>query len=104
MKNKRDLCISTTRKILQDRRISFKEMESSTGTIYFKLFLGTSTPCLRISDHHHGRKRPSFTFYWMVGDNAKNKDVRRRLERTIDRMIKNSKIGITFGILNKLGG
>lgn len=102
MKNKREFCISSIRNILQERRISFKEIHSSTGTIYFKLFLESSSPCLRISDHHYGKKKPSESFYWNVGDNAINKKVRKRIENKIDKMIINSKIGKTLDAINKL--
>ena len=103
MKNKREFCISAIRKNLQEKRIQFKEIEANSGSVYFRLLLGTSNPCLRLADHHHGRKRPSMTIYWMVGENAKEKNIRNRIELMINKMIKNSRIGKTLGILNKLG-
>lgn len=103
MKNKREFCISTIRKILQDKRIRYKEIEASSGSVYFRLLLDTSNPCLRLADHHHGRKRPSMTIYWMVGENAKEKNIRNRIELLINKMIKNSRIGKTLATLNMLG-
>ena len=103
MKNKRDFCISATRKILQDKKISFKEMESSTGTFYFRHLLETSTPCLRLADHKNGKRKPSVSFYFMVGDHAKEKQIRKRLENVINNMITRSKIGKTLDAINKIG-
>ena len=39
MKNKRDFCISTVRKILQEKHITFKEIEADSGSIYFRFYL-----------------------------------------------------------------
>ena len=103
MKNKRDFCISAVRSILQEKRIQYTEINADTGSVYFRLALDTSKPCLRLADHPCGKKRPSMTFYWMVGDNAKNKQVRKRLEALINKMILKSKIGHTLGAINKLG-
>lgn len=101
MKNKRDFCISSVRKILQEKHILFKEIEADSGSIYFKLYLGISTPCLRLADHPHGRRKPSVTIYWTVGENAKEKHIKNRIELTINKMIKNSKIGKVIGLLNE---
>lgn len=103
MKNKRDFCISATRKILQEKRIRYKEIEADSGSIYFRLYLDTSTPCLRLADHKHGKRKPSMTIYWMVGENAKEKNIRNRIEILIKKMIKNSKIGHTIATINKIG-
>ena len=103
MKNKRDFCISAVRSILQEKRIRYTEIDAETGSVYFRLLLDNSSPCLRLADHPCGKKRPSMTFYWMVGDNAKNKQVRKRLEALINKMIIKSKIGHTLGAINKLG-
>jgi REP element-mobilizing transposase RayT len=103
VKNKREFCISTVRGILQEKRIRYKEIEAESGSIYFRLYLETSTPCLRLSDHHHGRKRPSMTIYWLVGENAKEKNIRNRIELLINKMIKNSKIGKTIEAIKRLG-
>ena len=77
MKNKREFCISVVRGILQDKRIQYKEITANSGSVYFRLLLGTSSPCLRLADHHNGRRRPSMTIYWMVGENAKEKNIRK---------------------------
>lgn len=103
MKDKRDFCISCVRSILQNRKIIFKEIEASSGSIYFKLYLDNTTPCLRLADHPHGKRKPSLTIYWMVGENAKEKNIRNRIELLINKMIKNSKIGKTIAILEQLG-
>ena len=103
VKNKREFCISAIRKILQDKRIQYKEIEANTGSVYFRLLLGTSSPCLRLADHHHGRKRPSMTIYWMVGENAKERNIRNRIELLINKMIKNSRIGKTLAMLDDIG-
>lgn len=102
MKNKRDFCISTVRAILQERRIMYDEIHASTDSVYFRLNLETSRPCLRLSDHPHGKRKPSKTLYWMVGENAKNKTLKRRIENTIVRMIKDSKVGTVMGIIERL--
>ena len=78
-------------------------MIANSGSIYFRLNLETSHPCLRLADHPHGRKRPSMTIYWMVGENAKEKNIRHRMELMINKMIKNSRIGKTLATINKLG-
>ena len=101
MKNKRDFCISSVRRILQEKRIQYKEVSAGTGSIYFKLFLDNTSPCLRLSDHHHGKRKPSMTIYWMVGEHAKEKNIRHRIELTINQMIKNSKIGKVIGLINE---
>lgn len=102
MKNKKEFCVSTVRSILQEKKIQYKEIEAESGSIYFRLYLDTSTPCLRLSDHHYGRRRPSMTMYWIVGENAKNKDIRKRIERLICKMIRNSKIGKTIATINSI--
>lgn len=102
MKNKRDFCISTVRKILQEKHITFKEIEADSGSMYFRLYLDVSAPCLRLSDHPHGKRKPSMTIYWMVGENAKEKHIRNRIELMISKMIKNSKIGKTISIINQM--
>lgn len=102
MKNKKEFCVSTVRGILQQKRISYKEIEANSGSIYFQLLLETSTPCLRLADHPHGKNKPSATFYWVVGENAKNKQVRKRLEFLIEKIIKNSKVGKTIEQIKKL--
>lgn len=103
IKNKREFCIAAVRNILQDKHIKYEEMIANSGSIYFRLNLETSHPCLRLADHPHGRKRPSMTIYWMVGENAKEKNIRHRMELMIDKMIKNSRIGKTLATINKLG-
>lgn len=103
MKNKREFCISAIRGILQEKKITFKELESKSGSIYFKLFLPTSTPCLRLADHPHGKRKPSMTIYWLVGENAKEKSIRHRIELLINKMIRQSQIGKTLGTIERLG-
>lgn len=102
MKNKKEFCISVIRNYLQTKKISFKEIEADSGTMYFRLLLPTSAPCLRLADHPHGKRKPSVTIYWMVGANAKNKHLKHRIEMTIDKMIRISKIGTTLGTINRL--
>lgn len=102
MKNKKEFCISTVRGILQQKKIAYKEITANSGSIYFQLFLETSAPCLRLADHHHGKNKPSATFYWIVGENAKNKQVKKRLEHLIDNIIKRSKIGKTVEAIKQL--
>lgn len=102
MKNKRDFCISAIRNILQDKHISFKEIHSNGGSIYFRLNLETSSPCLRLADHPHGKRKPSMTIYWLVGEHAKERNIRNRIELLINKMIKNSKIGTTLNIIDRL--
>ena len=102
MKNKREFCISASRSILQNKRIKYKEIEAESGSMYFRLFLETSSPCLRLADHPHGKRKPSMTIYWMVGTNAKEKNIRNRIALLINKMIKNSTIGHTIGVINKL--
>lgn len=102
MKNKKEFCISVIRSYLQNKKISFKEIEADSGTMYFRLLLPTSAPCLRLADHPHGKRKPSVTIYWMVGTNAKNKHLKHRIEMTIDKMIRVSKIGTTLGTINRL--
>ena len=104
MKNKKEFCISAVRGILRSKQIEFKETEANTGSIYFQLKLGNASPCLRLADHPFGRNRPTGTFYWMVGDNAKNKQIKKRLENTIDRIIRYSGIGRTLGALESING
>lgn len=101
MKNKRDFCISAVRKILQEKHITFKEIEADSGSMYFRLYLDISTPCLRLADHPHGKRKPSMTIYWTVGENAKEKHIRNRIELTINKMIKNSKIGKVRRLLDE---
>ena len=103
MKNKRDFCVSTIRGILQDKRIHFTETVASSGSVYFKLYTNQGTPCLRLADHPHGKRKPSMTIYWMVGDNAKERNIKHRIELLIDKMIKNSKIGRTIGLIERIG-
>lgn len=102
MKNKREFCISSVRGILQERKISFQEIQANSGSVYFKLILSTSAPCLRLADHPHGKRKPSMTIYWMVGDHAKERKLKHRIEMLIDKMIKNSRIGTTIGIIERL--
>ena len=102
MKNKREFCISIVRKVLNSKHIKYEEIEAKSGSIYFRLYLDTSAPCLRLSDHHYGKKKPSVSIIWNVGDNAKEKNIKHRIEITINKMIKNSRIGTTMGILNQL--
>jgi hypothetical protein len=104
MKNKREFCISSVRKILQEKRIKYKEIEAESGSIYFRLLLDNTSPCLRLADHPCGKRKPSMTIYWMVGKNAKEKNIRHRIELLINKMIKNSKIGKTIAMLEKIGG
>lgn len=103
MKNKRDFCISAVRGILQERKINFQEIYANSGSVYFKLIISTSAPCLRLADHPHGKRKPSMTIYWMVGENAKERNIRHRIELLVDKMIKQSKIGKTLGTIERLG-
>lgn len=101
MKNKREFCISTVRGILQNKKIKFKEIEANSGSIYFQLYLGLTQPCLRLADHPYGKRKPSMTIYWMVGENAKEKNIKHRIEIMINKMIKNSKIGKVIGLIDE---
>lgn len=102
VKNKRDFCISSVRGILQERKINFQEIRANSGSVYFKLILSTSTPCLRLADHPHGKRKPSMTIYWMVGENAKEKNIKHRIELLIDKMIRRSQIGKTLSAIERL--
>ena len=103
MKNKRDFCISTVRAILQERKIKYDEIHASTDSVYFRLNLENSRPCLRLSDHPHGKRKPSKTLYWIVGENSKNKTLKHRIENMIVHMIKGSRIGTVMGMIERLG-
>lgn len=96
--------IHTTRVYLEARNIEYSTYEVESGSVYFHINLHNShsAPCVRISDHRASDSRTkAFTLLWNVGKTAKAKDVKKRIERSLDNVIANSQLYSTYKIMEE---
>ena len=102
--DRRTFFINHTRHILTSRNINFIEEDADTGSHYFKIDLGNGmTPCIRISDHlQHNKIRDPFTMLYTASKNASAKDLKKRIERSVDNIIERSMKASLFVKLNNL--
>ena len=90
--DRRTFFINHTRHILETRKIKFVEEDAESGSHYFKISLNNGmSPCIRISDHlQHNKVRDPFTMLYNASKNAKAKDLKKRIERSVDNILERS--------------
>lgn len=95
MRNLKEVFVSTIRRFLHENNLEYIEYESKFGSVYFRVNLdNNANPCIRVSDHSVSKDtHVNCNFnYAMVGKNARIKDIQKRIEKGLKRLIKRSSI------------
>ena len=102
--DRRTFFINHVRHVLNFKKISFTEEDAETGSHYFKLILDNGlSPCIRISDHlQHNKIRDPFTMLYNASKNATAKDLKKRIERSVENILERSDKASFFMKLNSI--